>query len=89
MYESQLDTDYHIGNLTKREQIQKGEFTNYSHLYMLQPNSNKGYPYFKTEEGYFLIGHHKGDEKTSHSTYKRLFAEMAQLQVSLGDYILE
>ncbi|MDQ0300587.1 DNA-binding transcriptional MerR regulator [Salibacterium salarium] len=89
LYESYLDTGNPIGSITKREQILKGEFTNYSHLYMLQRNPKKGRPYFKMGEGYFLIGYHVGAENTSHSTYERLLSEMERLNVRLGDYVLE
>ncbi|HHY72029.1 MAG TPA: MerR family transcriptional regulator [Bacillus bacterium] len=73
LYLSQLDTGYPIGGITKREQILKGEFTNYSYLYMKQPNPKQGYPYFQTTQGNFLIGYHIGLEKTIAKTYKRLF----------------
>jgi len=87
--ELQLDTGYPIGVITKREQILKGEFTNYSYLYIEQPNPKEGYPYFKSLKGEFLSGYHIGDEKTIHKTYKRLFTEMDRLNLSLGDYVFE
>lgn len=86
---SQLDTGYPIGVITKREQILKGEFTNYSYLYIEQPNPKEGYPYFKSVKGDFLSGYHIGDEKTIHKTYKRLFSEMDRLNLALGDYVFE
>ncbi|MDM5333849.1 MerR family transcriptional regulator [Ureibacillus composti] len=89
LYVSQLDTGYPIGSITKREQILKGEYTNYSYLYIEQSTPKTGYPYFKTIAGKFLIGYHIGDEKTIHQTYNRLFLEMEQLNLALGDYVLE
>ncbi|WP_462410505.1 MerR family transcriptional regulator [Neobacillus sp. Marseille-QA0830] len=89
LYELHLDTGYPIGGITKREQVLKGEFTNYSYLYIEQPEPKAGHPYFKSVKGSFLIGYHIGDEKTIHKTYKRLFAEMERLHVSLGDYVFE
>ncbi|SEQ62303.1 MerR family transcriptional regulator [Piscibacillus halophilus] len=89
LYESQLDTGYPIGSITTREQIQKGDFTNYSYLYMQQPNPKEGYPYFKTEGGYYLIGYHVGSEKASYHTYERLLSEADRLDLLVGDYILE
>jgi DNA-binding transcriptional MerR regulator len=86
---SQLDTGYPIGVITKREHVLKGEFTNYSYLYIEQPNPKKGYPYFKSVKGDFLSGYHIGDEKTIHKTYKRLFSEMDRLNLALGDYVFE
>jgi len=85
----QLDTGYPIGVITKREQILKGEFTNYSYLYIEQPNPKEGYPYFTSVKGEFLCGYHIGDEKTIHKTYKRLFTEMERLNLALGDYVFE
>ncbi|QGQ45421.1 MerR family transcriptional regulator [Metabacillus sediminilitoris] len=85
----QLDTGYPIGVITKREHVLKGEFTNYSYLYIEQPNPKKGYPYFKSVKGDFLSGYHIGDEKTIQKTYKRLFSEMDRLNLALGDYVFE
>jgi DNA-binding transcriptional MerR regulator len=86
---SHLDSGYPIGVITKREQVIRGEFSNYSYLYIEQPNPKVGYPYFQAVKGEFLIGYHIGDEKTIHKTYKRLFSEMERLDLSLGDYVFE
>lgn len=87
--ESQLDTGYPIGGITKREQVLKGEFSKYSYLYMEQPNPKEGYPYFQAVKGDFLIGYHIGDDKTIHRTYKRLLSEMERLNLTLGDHVFE
>lgn len=89
LYVSFLDTGFPIGGITKKEQVLKGEYTNYSYLYMEQPNPREGYPYMKTMNGYFLTGYHIGEEKTIHETYVRLFSEMSRLNLSLGDYVYE
>ncbi|MDF1509008.1 MerR family transcriptional regulator [Robertmurraya sp. DFI.2.37] len=89
LYLSHLDTGHPIGVLTKREQLVKGEFSNYSYLYMEQPKPKKGYSYFEKAPGNYLIGYHIGDEKTIDKTYKRLFSEMERLNLTLGDYALE
>ncbi|MFD2446459.1 MerR family transcriptional regulator [Bacillus sp. CGMCC 1.16607] len=86
---SQLDSGYPIGGITKREQVLKGEFSNYSYLYIEQPNPKLGYPYFQAVKGDFLVGYHIGDESTIHHTYKRLFSEMERLNLSLVDYVFE
>lgn len=89
LYISNLDTGYPIGVITKREHVLKGEFTNYSYLYIEQPNPKEGYPYLKAVMGNFLIGYHIGDEKTIHETYKRLLSKMEHLNLVLGDYVFE
>ncbi|OAS82218.1 MerR family transcriptional regulator [Metabacillus litoralis] len=89
LYVSHLDTGFPIGVITKREQILKGEFTNYSYFYIEQSNPKEGYPYFQSIAGDFLIGYHIGDEKTIHNTYNRLFSEMERLNLSLGEYVFE
>ncbi len=87
--ESHLDTGYPIGVITKREQIVKGEYTNYSFLYIEQPKPKEGYPYFKSVKGNFVIGYHIGDANTIHQTYNRLFLEMERLNVTIGEYVFE
>ncbi|MFS0862075.1 MerR family transcriptional regulator [Fredinandcohnia sp. 179-A 10B2 NHS] len=87
--ESQLDTGYPIGGITKSEQVINGEYSKYSYLYIEQPHPKEGYPYFKAVKGDFLIGYHIGEDKTIQHTYKRIFSEMERLDLSLGDYVFE
>lgn len=89
LYVSQLDTGYPIGGMTKREQVINGEYTNYSYLYMEQPNPKKGYQYFQTVKGTFLVGYHIGEEQTIQNTYNKLFSKMKQLNFTLGEYVFE
>ncbi|MFE8701508.1 MerR family transcriptional regulator [Cytobacillus sp. FJAT-54145] len=84
-----LDTGYPIGVITKREHVLKGEYSNYSYLYIEQPTPKAGHPYFTAVKGVFLIGYHVGDEKTIHNTYKRLLSEMERRNMVLGDYVYE
>lgn len=86
---SQLDSGYPIGSITKREQVLKGEYANYSYLYIEQPNPKEGHPYFRAVKGDFLIGYHVGSEKTIGDTYKRLFSEMKRLGLTLGEHVFE
>ncbi|WP_404357647.1 MerR family transcriptional regulator [Cytobacillus firmus] len=86
---SQLDSGYPIGSITKREQVLKGEYANYSYLYIEQPNPKEGHPYFRAVKGDFLIGYHVGSEKTIGDTYKRLFLEMERLCLTLGEHVFE
>lgn len=86
---SRLDSGYPIGSITEREQVLKGNFSNYSYLYIEQPTPKEGYPYFKAVKGVFLIGYHIGDEKTISNTYMRLFSKMERLNLTLGDYVFE
>lgn len=89
LYISKHDTGYPIGGMTLREEVLKGEYTNYSYLYMEQPFPKKGFPYFQTIQGDFLIGYHIGLEETIEETYKRLFAKMNYLDLQIGEYIFE
>ncbi len=89
LYVSQHDTSYPIGVIIKHEQLLRGEFNNYSHLYIEQSKAKEGYPYFQAIAGNHLVGYHIGDEKTIHNTYKRLFSEMERLNLTLGDYAFE
>ncbi|MDN4494404.1 MerR family transcriptional regulator [Ureibacillus aquaedulcis] len=86
---SYLDSGYPIGSITEREQVLKGEYSNYSYLYIEQPTPKEGHPYFKAVKGDFLIGYHLGDENTIGTTYTRLFTEMERLNLALGDYVFE
>lgn len=86
---SQLDSGYPIGSITKREQVLKGEYANYSYLYIEQPNPKEGHPYFRAVKGDFLIGYHVGSEITIGDTYKRLFLEMERLGLTLGEHVFE
>ncbi|MGN7175873.1 transcriptional regulator [Paenibacillus sp. FSL R5-0490] len=86
---SQIDSGYPIGSITKREQVLKGEYANYSYLYIEQPNPKEGHPYFRAVKGDFLIGYHVGSEKTIGDTYKLMFSEMDRLGLTLGEHVFE
>jgi DNA-binding transcriptional MerR regulator len=87
--EYHLDTGYPIGVIRKREHVQVGGFSNYSYLYIEQPNPKEGFPYFQAVKGDFLIGYHIGDDKAIQHTYQRLFSELDRLHLSIGDYVYE
>lgn len=84
-----LDTGFQIGGMTLREQVLKGEYTNYSYLYMEQLKQEKSQPYFKTAAGMYAIGYHSGKEETIHLTYERLLSEIQSQNYEIGDYVME
>ncbi|SFL54011.1 DNA-binding transcriptional regulator, MerR family [Gracilibacillus orientalis] len=89
LYKLHIDTGHPIGGLTKREQMLKGEFTNYSYLYIKQPHPKEDNPHFTTVQGDFLIGYHVGEAKEIPHTYERLLLELDQLNLDIGEYALE
>ncbi len=89
LHAANLDTGHPIGGLTMREQAAKGEFTNYSHLYIEQPKPKAGYPYFKMEQGSYLVGYHVGSDRTVREAYDRLLAKMEELHLTLGSFVME
>jgi DNA-binding transcriptional MerR regulator len=89
LHRHQLNTGYSLGYITKREQILKGEYRNYSYLYMKQPHPKEGYPYFHMVQGGFLVGYHRGGDRTVQCTYNRLLENLNYLNLSLGEYVFE
>ncbi|WP_371811579.1 MerR family transcriptional regulator [Sporosarcina sp. Te-1] len=86
---AQLDTGYPIGGMTKKEHVLAGDYTNYSYLYMEQPNPREGHPYFNAIEGNFIIGYHVGTADSISSTYERLLSFMHKNGYQLGKYVYE
>lgn len=86
---AQLDTGYPIGGMTKKEHVLAGDYSNYSHLYMEQPNPREGHPYFNAIEGHFIIGYHVGAVDSISSTYERLLSFMHTNGYQLGKYVYE
>ncbi|UPO90174.1 MerR family transcriptional regulator [Niallia sp. Man26] len=89
LYVKELDTGYPIGGMTMREEVLKGEYTNYNYLYMEQPKQKDSYTFHPSLKGYYLIGYHIGLEKDIDKTYTRIFAEMNRLNLTLGEYVFE
>ncbi|ALS77229.1 MerR family transcriptional regulator [Planococcus kocurii] len=87
--EQNLDTGFQIGGMTLHEQVVKGEYTNYSYLYMKQLEQRKSQPFFKIAAGMYAVGYHLGKEDTIHVTYERLFSEIRRNHYEIGDYIME
>ncbi|MEI2406427.1 MerR family transcriptional regulator [Niallia taxi] len=89
LYLKDLDTGNPIGGITMRREILKGEYTNYTYLYMEQPKQKNDYAFFQSLKGNYLIGYHIGLEKDIQKTYKRLTDEINRLNLAIGEYVFE
>ena len=87
LHQQDLDTGFQIGGLTKREQLIVKDYTNYSYLYIKQPQQQE--PYLKIAAGMYAIAYHVGTEDTISDTYEQLLTEITQQNYDIGDYVME
>ncbi|MEK3934016.1 MerR family transcriptional regulator [Sporosarcina sp. FSL W7-1349] len=66
-----LDTGYPIGGLIRQEQVEEGDYWNYSHFYMRVAQSDLAEPFIK-KAGKYVVGYHKGSYVTIQETYKKM-----------------
>lgn len=69
--QEELDTGYPIGGLICQEQIEAGDYLNYSHAYMRVDQSDLAESLIK-KAGNYVVGYHKGSYVTIHETYKKM-----------------
>ncbi|MBM7644838.1 DNA-binding transcriptional MerR regulator/effector-binding domain-containing protein [Scopulibacillus daqui] len=67
----ELDYGYPIGVLIRQEQVEAGDYWNYSHFYMRVDQSDLAEPFIR-KAGKYVIGYHKGSYLTIHETYKKM-----------------
>lgn len=69
--QKELDTGYPIGGLIRQEQIETGDYWNYSHFYMRVEQSDLEKPFIK-KAGKYVVGYHKGSYMTIQETYNKM-----------------
>lgn len=66
-----LDIGYPIGGLVRKEQIEREDYWNYSHLYMRVDHPDLSETFIKTA-GKYMVGYHQGGYLTIKNTYKKM-----------------
>ncbi|MEO4052542.1 MerR family transcriptional regulator [Solibacillus sp. CAU 1738] len=89
LHRSKLDTGYPIGSITNKQQVLAGNYTNYTYLYMKQPNPIEQRQYFHVDEGDFVVGYHVGSEEKIADTYEKMLAFIDAQQLTMRHYIYE
>src|SRR5699024_10987506 len=67
----ELDIGYPIGGLIRQQQVEAGDYLNYSHAYMRVDQSDIANLFIK-KAGKYVVGYHKGSYVTIHETYKKM-----------------
>lgn len=69
----ELDLGYPIGGLVRQEQVELGDYTNYSHFY-LRVDPSKVVEHYIKKAGKYVVAYHKGSYLTIQETYERVKA---------------
>lgn len=69
--QKELDTGYPIGILIRQEQIEVGDYWNYSQFYMRIDQPDIADPFIK-KAGKYVVGYHKGSYVTVQETYEKM-----------------
>jgi len=67
----ELDIGYPIGGLIRQEQVEVGDYLNYSHAYMRVDSSVQDVAFIK-KAGKYVVGYHRGSYLTIEETYKKM-----------------
>ena len=89
----ELDFGYPIGGLIRQEQVELGEYANYSHFYLRVDSSKVAEPYIK-KAGKYVVAYHRGSYLTIHETYEKVKAFLfdREYQIcgdSFEEYVLD
>ncbi|GGB32711.1 hypothetical protein GCM10011409_07670 [Lentibacillus populi] len=69
--QEELETGYPIGGLIRQEQVDAGDYWNYSHFYMRVDQPDLAEPFIK-KAGKYVIAYHKGSYMTIQETYEKM-----------------
>jgi DNA-binding transcriptional MerR regulator/effector-binding domain-containing protein len=73
----ELDTGYPIGGLIRQEQVEAGDYWNYSHFYMRVDQPDCIEPFIK-KAGKYVVGYHKGSYVAIQETYEKIKAYLSK-----------
>ena len=69
--QEEFDIGYPTGGLIRQEQVEAGDYLNYSYSYMRINQFDLAKPFIK-KAGKYVVGYHKGSNVTIHETYKKM-----------------
>ncbi|MCG7334440.1 MerR family transcriptional regulator [Sporosarcina sp. ACRSM] len=85
----QLNLGYPIGAMVSKEQVEQGDYENYSYLYIKTEEKFEEIPYHVKPKGLYVVAYHKGSEDLIDQTFEKMFDYIRRNQLKLTNYTYE
>jgi len=86
---NQLDLGYPIGAIISKEQVEQGDYENYSYLYTRMEQQAPQIACYVKPKGLYVVAYHKGSEEFIHHTFEKMLAFIESHHLVLTNYTYE
>ncbi|KAA0965720.1 MerR family transcriptional regulator [Sporosarcina sp. ANT_H38] len=87
--DNQLDIGYPIGAMVSKEQVEQGDYENYSYLYTRMEQLDPQIACYVKPKGLFVVAYHKGSEEFIHQTFEKMQDFIRTNNLVLTNYTYE
>ena len=87
--DNQLDLGYPIGAIISKEQVEKGDYENYSYLYTRMEQLAPQIACYVKPKGLYVVAYHKGSEEFIHQTFEKMLSFIRKNELVLTNYTYE
>lgn len=86
---NQLDIGYPIGAVISKEQVEQGDYENYTYLYTRLDQKAPQIACYVKPEGLYVVAYHKGSEELIHQTFEKMLEFTESNYLNLTNYTYE
>ena len=84
-----LNLGHPIGAIVSKEQVEEGDYENYSFLYIKTEESSEQISYYVKPKGLYVVAYHKGSEELIHQTFEKMISFIRNNHLQLTNYTYE
>ncbi|MFD1929090.1 MerR family transcriptional regulator [Sporosarcina siberiensis] len=87
--EEGLDIGYPIGAVISKDQVEQGDYENYTYLYTRLEELAPQIACYVNPQGLYVVAYHKGSEELIHQTFKKMLEFTVKNHLNLTNYTYE
>lgn len=86
---NKLNVGHPIGAIVSKEQVEQGDYENYSYLYIKTEGKLESVSYYIKPKGLYVVAYHKGSEDLIHQTFEKMLDFIRNHHLKLMNYTYE
>lgn len=87
--DQKLNLGHPIGAIVSKEQVEQGDYENYSYLYIKTEEKLESIFYYVKPKGLYVVAYHKGSEELIHLTFEKMLDFIRNHHLKLMNYTYE
>lgn len=87
--DQKLNLGHPIGAIVSKEQVEQGDYENYSYLYIKTEEKLESIFYYVKPKGLYVVAYHKGSEELIHLTFEKMLDFICNHHLKLMNYTYE